>query len=46
MGGRALALFAENQIEVVTGAPVADPAALVIAYLAQALETGTNTCDH
>ena len=46
MGGRALSLFAENDITVVTGAPVADPAALVTAYLAQTLETGSNTCDH
>lgn len=46
MGGRAMALFAENGITVVTGAPVAEPAALVTAYLAQTLETGDNTCDH
>ena len=46
MGGRALSLFAENGITVVTGAPVAEPAALVTAYLAQTLETGGNTCDH
>ena len=46
MGGRALGLFAEHGITVVTGAPVAEPAALVTAYLQDALETGENTCDH
>ncbi len=46
MGGRALSLFAENGITVVTGAPVAEPTALVTAYLQDALSTGANTCDH
>jgi len=46
MGGRAQALFAENGITVITGAPIDEPAALVSAYLANTLVTGDNTCDH
>ena len=46
MGGRALQLFAENGIQVVTGAPNLTPEALVNQYLGQTLQTGANVCDH
>ena len=46
MGQRAQQLFAQNQIEVVTGAIMDDPENLVSAYLNQALLTGENVCDH
>lgn len=46
MGMRAQQIFAENQITVVTGAPVASPEALVTAYLQETLVTGDNACDH
>jgi ATP-binding protein involved in chromosome partitioning len=46
MGGRAQALFAERRIAVVVGAPVQPPDALVTAWLAGKLATGSNTCDH
>lgn len=46
MGSRAQALFQENGIEVVIGAPMDAPEALVNQYLAGALITGQNICDH
>jgi predicted Fe-Mo cluster-binding NifX family protein len=46
MGMRAQQLFAQNGIQVVTGAPCEDPTALVEAYLAGTLDTGSNLCDH
>ncbi len=46
MGNRALALFAENGIKVMIGAPSEPPAVLVAAYLAGTLQTGANVCDH
>jgi len=46
MGMRAQQIFAENNITVVTGAPVASPEALVTAFLQDALVTGDNACDH
>ena len=46
MGGRALSLFAQNGIEVVTGAPSLEPEELVRSYLNNALVTGNNVCDH
>ena len=46
MGQRAQQLFTENDIEVVVGAPVRTAQELVAAYLAEALETGQNVCDH
>lgn len=46
MGQRALDLFKQNQIEVVVGAPVATPEALVQQFLAGSLVTGVNVCDH
>ncbi len=46
MGKRAQDLFAQNGIEVVVGAPVESPEAIVSAYLAGTLESGRNVCDH
>jgi predicted Fe-Mo cluster-binding NifX family protein len=46
MGGRALDLFAQNGIEVLTGAPSLAPEELVQQYLDNTLQTGANVCDH
>lgn len=46
MGARALDLFAQNGIRVLTGAPSLTPEELVQQYLDNALETGANVCDH
>jgi Mrp family chromosome partitioning ATPase/predicted Fe-Mo cluster-binding NifX family protein len=46
MGQRALGLFAERGIKVVTGAPNLPPEVLVQNYLAGTLTTGPNVCDH
>jgi len=46
MGQRAVSLFNQNGIKVVTGAPVSEPEALVKSYLNNTLETGGNLCDH
>lgn len=46
MGSRAQQLFKENGIEVVTGAPMDAPEALVNQYLSKSLVTGPNVCDH
>jgi predicted Fe-Mo cluster-binding NifX family protein len=46
MGGRARDLFAENGIEVVTGAPPEAPEVVVRDYLQGTLVTGPNACDH
>ena len=46
MGGRALDLFAQNGIKVVTGAPAWGPEDLVKSYLNNTLATGANVCDH
>ncbi len=46
MGGRALGLFAEQHIEVISGAPAVEPEPLVQAYLDGKLETSGNICDH
>lgn len=46
MGQRALGLFAEQGIRVITGAPNHEPVALVQSYLAGGLTTGPNVCDH
>ena len=46
MGSRAQALFTENDIKVVTGAPMDSPESLVNQYLANTLITGDNVCDH
>ncbi len=46
MGQRAQQLFAQNNIGVVVGAPVASPEELVQKYLNNELESGQNLCDH
>jgi predicted Fe-Mo cluster-binding NifX family protein len=46
MGPRALDLFAEKGIKVVTGAPVDEPETLVTAHFQGKLQTVANSCDH
>ena len=46
MGQRAQALFTEQGIEVLVGAPVESPEAAVEQYLAGTLQIGSNICDH
>jgi ATP-binding protein involved in chromosome partitioning len=46
MGQRALGLFGEQGITVITGAPNLAPEALVQQYLTGSLMTGPNVCDH
>ena len=46
MGQRAMALFAENGIKVVTGAGGLTPEELVRQHLTNTLVTGDNICDH
>jgi predicted Fe-Mo cluster-binding NifX family protein len=46
MGQRAISLFDQAGIEVITGAPVEDPEILVKDYLRNALVAGDNVCDH
>ncbi len=46
MGQRAIALFAQNGIDVICGAPVARPDEIVSSYLSGGLQTGSNLCDH
>lgn len=46
MGQKALSLFGENGIEVVTGAANLSPEELVQQYLSNAMVTGENVCDH
>jgi predicted Fe-Mo cluster-binding NifX family protein len=46
MGHRALDLFRENGIQVVTGAPSMVPEELVRSYLDNTLMTAENLCDH
>jgi predicted Fe-Mo cluster-binding NifX family protein len=46
MGQRAQSLFTENGIDVMLGAPAETPEKLVADYLAGALQSGANVCDH
>ena len=46
MGARALNLFAQNGIKVLTGAPSLTPEELIKQYLDSTLQTGANVCDH
>ena len=46
MGQRAQDLFRQNNIEVVVGAPDAEPEVLESDYLAGRLQPGQNICDH
>ncbi|MBI5584203.1 MAG: P-loop NTPase, partial [Deltaproteobacteria bacterium] len=46
MGQRAITLFTERGIQVLTGAPQLSPEELIGHYLGQTLVTGANVCDH
>jgi ATP-binding protein involved in chromosome partitioning len=46
MGQRAQALFSENGITVVVGAPADAPETVATEYLAGTLKAGANVCDH
>lgn len=46
IGSRAQGLFAEQNIDVVVGAPSDSPEVLVSAYLNGTLKSGENICDH
>jgi Mrp family chromosome partitioning ATPase/predicted Fe-Mo cluster-binding NifX family protein len=46
MGQKALSLFGQNGIKVVTGAPGLAPEELVQQYLSDTLVAGENVCDH
>ncbi|GAI87253.1 unnamed protein product, partial [marine sediment metagenome] len=46
MGQRAQQLFAQNNIDVVVGAPDNEAQELVSQYLAGQLQSGENICDH
>jgi len=46
MGNQALELFKQNGIQVMLGAPEAEPETLVMNYLNNTLVTGENVCDH
>jgi len=46
MGQRAIGLFQQHGISVVTGAPALEPETLVQSYLDNSLESGSNLCDH
>ena len=46
MGQRALSLFDQKGITVITGAPALEPETLVESYLENTLATGENVCDH
>ena len=46
MGMRAIDLFTQNDIKVVTGAPSLTPEELVKQYLDNTLTAGDNLCDH
>jgi predicted Fe-Mo cluster-binding NifX family protein len=46
MGSRAVAIFKENGVNVITGAQSGEPTAIVKDYLDGRLVTGSNVCDH
>ncbi len=46
MGQRAVSLFRERGITVITGAPAEAPENVVMAFLENRLATGPNACDH
>lgn len=46
MGQRAIGLFKEKGMGVVTGAPAEEPEKLVLLYLDGTLVTGDNVCEH
>jgi len=46
MGARAVTLFKERGVNVITGAPAGSPKSVVEHFLNGTLVTGANTCDH
>ena len=46
MGGRAQELFAQNDMDVIVGAPAASADEIVAAYQSGTLQGGANACDH
>ena len=46
MGQRAISLFSEKGIKVITGAPELEPEKFVNSYLDNTLMTGANDCGH
>ena len=46
MGGRAVGLFEEQDIKVITGAQPGTPEEIVADFLENRLVTGANACDH
>lgn len=46
MGSRAVSIFNENGVKVITGAHAGDPAEIVKEYIEGSLVTGSNVCDH
>jgi predicted Fe-Mo cluster-binding NifX family protein len=46
IGGRAIQLFEQAGVKVITGAPPETPEKLVAAFLNGTLATGDNVCDH
>lgn len=46
MGGQAKELLRSRGVQVLTGAPMLEPDAIVLAHLAGTLVTGENVCDH
>lgn len=46
MGQKAIALLQQQGVDVIIGAPVETPERLVADYLADALQAGSNSCDH
>ncbi|MDD3287500.1 MAG: NifB/NifX family molybdenum-iron cluster-binding protein [Alphaproteobacteria bacterium] len=46
MGPRALELFEQRKIKIITGAPIEAPEDLVAAHFADKLKTTVNSCNH
>jgi len=46
MGSRAVGIFRENRVRVITGAQAGDPETIVEDFLNGRLATGANVCDH
>lgn len=46
MGARAVSLFDNAGVKVITGAPAISPEEVVSQYLNNSLQTGSNACDH
>jgi len=46
IGSRAVTIFKENGVNVVTGAQAGEPVAILKDYISGRLATGANVCDH